>query len=67
MAKFTNAMGYESEPAIKWWVKGALHQRNCIISCLKTVQYRKGWMEFYVEIPGMVEEAQKLDKEAGND
>ena len=50
LAEFAYVLGYESEPAFKWWFKQILHQQDRIISCLKTVQYQKGQMKFGVQI-----------------
>ena len=67
LAEYAYASGYESEPAFKWWVKHTLRHRDQIVSCLKATRYRKGRMKFGIQIPGTVEEALKLDSEAGNE
>ena len=66
LAEFAYANGFEPEPAFKWWTRHVLRHRDRMISRLKTMRHRKGRMKFGIQIPGTVEEALKLDNEAGN-
>ena len=66
VAEAAIAAGVDKEPAFHWWVRHTLRKRERIIKKLKAQVIRKGRMKFGIEIPGTVEEAQRLDRENGN-
>ena len=66
VAEAAVALGVSKQPAFNWWVNHTLRKRERIIKKLKAQVIRKGRMKFGIEIPGTVEEAQRLDKENGN-
>ena len=66
IAEYAHTNDYKSDQFFKWWVNQTLQHQDPIVSRIKAMQYWKGRMKFGIQILGTVEEALKLDKDAGN-
>ena len=64
VAEYAVANGLQEEPAFKWWISHVLHNRNRIISKLKS-RVRQATHKFGIRVPTSIQEALAIDKETG--
>lgn len=65
LAEYAVTHSIDHEPAFAWWVPWTLKKRDTIISAVNK-RYWKKTHKFGIRIPKTVEEAHRIDKEAGN-
>jgi hypothetical protein len=65
LAEYAVMNSIAQEPALVWWVPWTLKKRDAIISAVNK-RYWKRTHKYGIQIPHSVEEAHRIDKEAGN-
>ena len=65
-AEYAVASKIDHEPTFKWWVSKTLKKRQAIVAKVKS-RYWRTMHKFSVQLPHSVEEANKFDKQNGND
>eukprot|EP00978_Attheya_sp_CCMP212_P044277 scaffold305713_cov31-Attheya_sp.AAC.1 len=66
IAEYDMANEIHLEPAFEWWVPFTLKKRDRIISAVVSNRYHKRTHKFGIELPMLVADARRLDKEIGN-